>query len=843
MPSSPVASSGGSLFQKYSPPQGGYDETFDSNGNIRPIWGPFLEHLESLGSDEVSRRWNQADQQIARDGFTFNPFDAEGEVARPWALDAIPLILAESEWNQIAAGLEQRAKLYDHILRDIYGPQLLLREKLIPPEAVFGHPGHYPAYHTLLPDSRVFLHMFAADLARSPDGQWWVTGDRSRAPFGLGYVLENRIVTSRMLPQPFRQMNVHRLASFFIGLKKLLASLAPRFQDNPRIALWTKGPSSRAYFEDAYLARYLGYQLVEGGDLAVRENRVQIKTLGRLLPVEVLFRRLDDEDCDPVELDGQSMNGVAGLLEVVRSGNVAIANPLGSRLVESPIFMAFLPAICARVFGEELKVPSVATWWCGEGDVLKDVLERFDTLLIRRAYRMSDAPPIRPGTLDRKDREKLMSEMRARPELFVAQETVRRSTTPVWSDNRVLPWPTTIRGFVSHDGTGYRVLPGGLARVAPDALTLEKSMTTGEHSQDVWILSETPIEEVSLLNISEGEIALRRSGSELPSRVADNLFWLGRYVERAEGSARLLRTIAVLLMEESESAHQVRPLLRALAEQGQIDPDHIVSGLEKAFPALERMLPSVIADANRPKSLRSSIQQAMRLISSVRDRLAVDAWRILHRIHSASLEKTVDLPDVLEYLDGVILDLVSFSGLCAESMTRAQGWRFLDLGRRIERAWQTATLIRATAVHVSTEEPMVLESLLRTCDCFMTYRSRYMATLQTAPVLDLLVTDESNPRSISYQLAEIAAHVDELPRSEQDVVRTAEQRLALSLLNAVRLADVYEISHANNGFRESLDRILKRLVDQLPALSNAISSRFLIHAGLSRHFASAGASQ
>jgi uncharacterized circularly permuted ATP-grasp superfamily protein/uncharacterized alpha-E superfamily protein len=829
-----------SLLEEYSPRPGVYDEAVHRLGQVRPLWKPFVEGLDKLGSVDLHRRWEQAQRQITRDGFTYNPYEAEGAPGRPWVLDAIPLLLHESEWQGIEAGLAQRATLFDLILKDLYGPQQLIRDRQLPPEAFFGHPTYYPAYHGLHDPALGFLHLYAADLARSPDGRWWVVSDRSRAPFGLGYVLENRIVTSRMLPALFRECKVQRLASFFIALKESLRERAARYKDNPRVVIWTKGPQSRAYFEDAYLARYLGYQLVEGGDLAVRENRVMLKTLGGLLPVEVIFRRLEDEDCDPVELNPDSLSGVAGLLEVVRSGNLSMANPLGSRLVESPLFMAFLPGICRYLLGEDLLMPSVATWWCGEKHEHQYVIEHLDELMIRKACRVADEPPLRPALMSREEKQNLIEQIRARPQDFVGQETVIRSTTPVWSRQGVMPWSLALRGFLVRKGQGYIALPGGLARVASEPMLLEQAMTTGERSQDVWIRSEKPIEEVSLLNPPGQMVKLRRGGAELPSRVADHLFWLGRSVERAEGTARLLRTVLGHVTGENEFGPEVRVLLRALAEQGQIDPDYVVPGLDETLPRIDEMLPRAIFDTGRARSLRSTIKEAFRLISIVRDRLSIDAWRLIHRIDEASRRSPGDVTDVLEFLDRLILDLVAFAGLAAESMTRTQGWRFLDLGRRVERAWQGSMLLRSTLIVPSEEEQPVLEALLQTADSLMTYRSRYLATVQTGPVLDLLLTDETNPRSVAFQLAAIVNHVNDLPRDEQQALLNPEQKLALSLLNVVRLSEIHDLTQATSqAQRESLGRLLKRLCDQLPRFSDAMSARFLIHAGLSRHFASA----
>ncbi len=827
------------LFGDYRPRAGSYDEAWQADG-LRPHYRQLIKHLDTLGVDNLKARWERAQRQINNDGVTFSARDAT-EATRPWRLDAMPVLLTQQEWETISAGLIQRARLYETILSDLFGPRRLMVDRLLPPEVLFANPSFCPAYQDLNGKHQRYLQLFAADLARDPSGNWWITGDRTRAPFGLGYLLENRIITSRNLPVPFRQCRVHRLAPFFKTLRESLSDLAPRAKDNPRIVLWTKGPHSHSYVEDAYLARYLGYTLAEGDDLAVRENRVMLKTLGGLLPVEVLFRRLDDDDCDPVELAPVSTSGVSGLVEVLRCGEVSIANSLGSRLVESPILLPFIAEICRQRLGQELLLPTVPTWWCGNPDSMKYVLSHLDDLLIRPAFRTFDSPATRPATLSAAARAQLLEQLHAKPWSYVAQQPIQRSSVPVWGDGNLQPWSFALRGFVVERGGEYTTLPSGLGRAAPDPFALEQVMTAGELSQDVWVLSERPVEDVSLLGPTKENLPLRRSGDDLPSRVADNLFWLGRNVERAESQSRLLRTALMRLVGERENVGEMPVLIRALAERGQIEPDYVIAELQRNLPEVAEMLPASAFDDRLSMSIRASIHQAVRIASKVRDRVALDLWRIVTRIEETSRlppRRKPDAAEAIAMLDQLVTELVALSGLAAESMTRTQAWRFLDMGRRIERAYQTAVLCRSTMATRSADESDVLEAVLVTLDSIMTYRSRYMASIQPAPVIDLVVTDETNPRSIVYQLAVIGQHVDRLPRSTVDGPRSIEQRLALALLNAVRLADPYELARLDaKDYRSVLAKLLDRVVDILPKLADAISGKFLIHAGLQRHYA------
>ncbi|MCA9266912.1 MAG: circularly permuted type 2 ATP-grasp protein, partial [Planctomycetales bacterium] len=634
-----------------------FDEMVDAQGQVREHWAQLAAHLQSLGAEELQHRWEQAQRQIRSLGMTFNPQDETGEGSRPWELDAIPLVLTTEQWSTLDGAVAQRARLFERILDDIYGEQRLLIEKLVPPELVFMHPGFQTAYHGLPTAQNRRLVLFASDVARGPDGNWWVTSDRTRAPTGLGYLLENRIVTSRMLPAAFRQSHVLRLAGFFMTLRDTLHDLAARSRDNPRTVLWSQGTSSPSYFEDAYLARYLNVTLVESGDLAVRGNRLMLKTLGGLLPIEVAMRRVDDELCDPVELAADSTSGASGLVEVVRDGNVALANSLGSRIVESPAWLPFLPAICRRLLDEDLQIPSVATWWCGHDDARKYVLEHLDTLAIRPAFRMGTTPTLRADQMSKSERERLIATIERDPRNYVGQELVVRSTSPVWDGAKMTPWFTALRCFaVACDKRSFQVLPGGLARASSEPSELHNMRNVGQRSQDVWVVSQTPVEHVTLLGGQGKSLSLRRSGAELPSRVADNLFWLGRHVERADGTARLLRTLlARLTSDEDDDAVELPALLRMAVELGQIEPDYAVEELRRSLPPIETVLAETVFSEDAPRSLYSTIRHTLRYASTVRDRLSVDAFKIIHEAAAAGgapmgRQSSADATDVLEKL-------------------------------------------------------------------------------------------------------------------------------------------------------------------------------------------------
>jgi len=829
---SPVANqTAESLFRDYRPPQGVYDELLDDSGLLRPQWRQFAQLLDGLGTRELNRRWHQARRLIDEDGITYNVHGDPQQHNRRWELDALPLVIPTEQWQSLADGLVQRAQLLNALLADVYGPQRLLRDGLLPAELVLGHPGFLRPCHGWSVPNDCRLPLYAAHLARSPDGAWWVVADRTQAPVGAGYAVENRIVISRMIPHIFHHCQVQRLAAFFITLRETLSKLAVRYRGLPHTVLLSPGPASPTYFEDSYLSRYLGYTLVEGEDLTVRDHRVFLKTLGGLIDVDVVLRRVRDSDCDPLELSSQSTSGVAGLVHAARRGNVALANGLGSGLLEGPGLMAFLPAICRRLLGEELKLPSVRTWWCGDSESLAYVLANLDHLVLRS----TNPSPVRPAhvsELSAADKVQLVAQLRKHPEKFVAQELVVRSTAPVWNDGKLLPAHVALRTLAVAAGDSYRVMPGALAHVSASPPRLGESMFVGQGSKDVWVLSDGPVAPVTLLQPPGVPIAPRRSGNDLPSRVADNLFWLGRHVERCEGSARLMRSILTRLISESGlgSPGMLTVLFRAMEQVGEADP------VSAEGADVEPQIMARLYDAQRPDSLRGMLVGLQRVATAVRDRISLDTWRILQRIDDDFCAQrgpsVVSLGDVVSMLNQMILNFSAFSGVAMENMTRGPGWQFLELGRRIERALWVTNLLRQTLVLPEVNEHSVLEALLEIGDSSMTYRNRYATNLQISPLLDLLMTDETNPRSVAFQLASLTAGVEGLPRHSSEPLMSTEQRLVMAVQSAVRLSDVNSLADTDDsGMRRTLDALLEHVNEQLCELANVISHKYLVHAG------------
>jgi uncharacterized circularly permuted ATP-grasp superfamily protein/uncharacterized alpha-E superfamily protein len=829
-------------FGDYAITPGHFDEVYAKVGEPRAHWRTFLELTGELGTEEFGRRWEQTRRLLEQNSLTYpDPSDPTGG-QRPWELDPYPLLMAAEEWKEIAAALRQRATLFDLILRDLFGRQQLLSRGLLPAELVFRHPGFQLPYCGQKPPLGTYLHFYAADLTRSPDGRWWVLADHCEAPTGVGFALENRLALSRMLPEVFRQCQVERLAPYFVQVREQLARIAPHRHRDSRIVVLTQEAGSASYFEDAYITRYLGYTLVEAGDLAVRNNQVFMKTLGGLLPVDVLLRRPNSDECDPLELSDKSAFGVAGLMQAALSGKVAIANTLGSGLVESPAFMAFMPLLCEALLSEPLKMPGVATWWCGNAESRRYVMSRLDELDVQPAYRRRGSEQAAAKQMAGWPRKELVARMEAEPYNFVAQERVVRSTAPAWNGGKMQSAFVALRAFAVANGESYAVLPGGLTRVSSSLESLRLSIVEGQRSKDTWVLSEGPVAPITLLRTSEEDVPLRRGGVDLPSRVAEDFFWLGRQAERAEALARLLRTVTLRLSSEASGAllPELPYLLRVLAERGQIEPGFVVDEIKTQLPAIESLLPAAVFDDGQINSLRATVSKLAHLGSVVRDRISIHTWRILRQMDEQFWPATseVHLADMLEKIDGLLVNLSAFTGLVLESMTRTQAWQFLHLGRRLERALQTTSLIHTMLQGSGATEHAALEALLEVADSIMTYRSRYLARVQLGPVLDLLLTDETNPRSVAFQLVNCVTHVGQMPRDVYELDDPPEQKLATSLLQTIRQMDSQELARAYVlGDTERLEWLFMRIESALPRLSDAVSHKYLIHAGPTQRLA------
>ena len=815
-----------------------YDEMLSADGEVRPHWQKFFDHLDAVSPDEMRRRLEFVDRRILENGVTYNVYADPSGSDRPWALDPVPLIIPPEEWAQVSAAVTQRATLLNAMLADLYGEQTLLAEGLLPPALVYGQHGYLWPCRGMKPPGDIWLHQYAVDLARSPDGQWWVMADRTQAPSGSGYALENRLIVSRVFPEMFRDLHVQHLADFFRDQQDGLAALAPLDGDEqPHVVLLTPGPHNETYFEHAYLARYLGFPLVEGQDLTVRGDTLFLKTLHGLVRVHVVLRRQDDDYCDPLELRGGSALGIPGLLNVARAGRVVIANALGSGLLTSGALMGFLPAICRKLLGEELAMPSVGTWWCGEKPALEYVHKNFDDLVIKPTYPTQRMDPVFGHELKGEARAEMLRRIEARPHAYVAQEMVNLSQGPTWSrshERRLIARPVGLRAYVVAGPNGYSVMPGGLARVATGANARIISMQRGGSSKDAWVLTDGPVSNFTLLKPSVGVQDLVRSGANLTSRVVENLFWLGRYSERFDDSARMLRVALSRVVEsgggKTPAVASVIELALRLGVLPKPEEDTDVG------EGSEHVLLEAIYDPNQPGSLAGNIRNLMWSATHVRERLSLDHWHSLNRLQreqQAAQKVHPTLTEAIAFLDRILGVSSSLTGFAMDNMTRDDGWRFLIIGRRLERLSFLTQAIANFLRMPSTRGAGCLESLLELTDSIITYRSRYSRSPELLPILDLLVFDDSNPHGVVFQARVLAHYLDRMARElgESNEGELAEalgqlQRFDLGKFENLQFSACHQCASC-----EEMALLLDGLSLAAVKLANWLGMRYFTHVG------------
>jgi uncharacterized circularly permuted ATP-grasp superfamily protein/uncharacterized alpha-E superfamily protein len=832
--------------QYYATQLGIYDEMYASENKVLPYWERFMTALESMGSEKLELRRREAQRLLRENGVTYNVYGDSQNLARPWRLDPVPLLISSEEWAVIEAGLKQRAELLDLILKDIYGKQTLLKKGLLPAELIFSHEGFLRPCVGALQNQQQHLTLYSANLARGPNGRMWVLDDRTQAPSGSGYALENRTVMTRVLPDIFRETQVHRLAGFFKALRKGLVDIAPHNKEDPRIVILTPGPLNETYFEHAYLAAYLGFTLVQGGDLTVRDGHVWLKSLAGLQPVDVILRRVDDSFCDPLEFRSGSQLGVAGLLDVVRRGNVAIANPLGSSFLENPALLAFLPRLSRYFLSQELKLSSVATWWCGQKRERDFVLQNIDNLVIKPINRSEDNYAVFGGALSSKAKEYLRSQILAKPHGFIGQEQVSFSTLPAFIDHHIEPRNAVLRNFVVATGDEYVVMPGGLTRVARQKDNFVVSNQAGGISKDTWVLAAQPDKPVSIWTQPKRNQLIEAVIEPLTSRAADNLFWVGRHLERVKTISRLLRAVLRKLRETLEFKDPVdneclQVLLRTLTHVTGTYPGFVKGDVQLLkTPQLE--LISLAKDANRKGSLTANIQAFAQAAFSIRDFWSQDTWRsvdsIQHRWQQRVIHNEVSVEQLQNHLDDLVTGIVAFIGLTSESMTRESAWLMLDSGRRLERALTLIALLRSalSSRHEDALQSQVLEAVLVSTDSLTIYQRRYRSYIQLPLVLELLLLDESHPRSLAYQLSELSAHIGALPRTKSQRHLSDEECLILKAYTDLRLCKVLELTQVNenDGIYINLERILSNTTDLLWRLADVIAEAYFSHSQTSQ---------
>ena len=795
----------------YVPGRRRYDELLDASGAVRPHWQSLIP--DALGDDPragVRRALDLTRRLVVENGVTYNVYADPQGADRPWMLDPLPLVLPASEWGTIDRGLVQRAALLDALLADLYGPQRLLAEGVVPAALPFGHPNFLWPCHGLTPRGGQWLPLYAADLARAPDGHWWVLSDRTQTPSGAGYALENREILEQVWPDVISELGVRRISGTFGALRDRLLDQADD-GESPLAVVLTPGHFNETYFEHAYLARHLGFVLAEGTDLTVRGDTVYLKTLAGLRRVHTILRRLDDDYADPVELRSDSALGVAGLLGAVRAGRVALANGLGTGVLESAAWLGFLPRIAERLLGEPLVLPSVATWWCGESPALEYVLDHLDQLVIKPTYPNQRFEPVFGASLDAAARDTLIERLRARPYAYVAQEHLSLSQAPVWRAERpggLVARAVSLRAYAISGPTGRHVLPGGLARVAADSAAEVVSTQRGGGSKDVWVLSDTSADLPVSTPLAADRVPVRQD--EIPSRLVENLYWFGRYLVRCEDKARLLR--ATLAARVDFSAWQAA----------------VAAGRSLGVIALEQTPTASIRDDQNPYGLIADVRRLTWCASQVRGRLSTSCWTAVADMQQRLHDALTSREDPRAVLDGLLLSLAALAGFALDAMTQDAGWRFLRVGRRLERLQFVCGVLGSLLSSEAAIAQGPVEWLLDAYESMRVYRSRYVCAPRLGPLLDLLVRDAEQPRAIRYLLRSLAK---DLAALGAPAGAATDEPLGTTLrqLSDEDLALLESLTAEGAAERLKLVGELRALAASAADLSDRLSLRYFAH--------------
>jgi len=829
---------GGDLAAAYAPVPGVHDEMMDANGLLRPHWMGFIDTVNAMTQKERRGLSDQINRLVREHDVAHDIFADPDDPNEPWAVDLFPLIFSQQDWALLEPALLQRARLANALLGDIYGPQRTLKSGLIPPAMIFND-RHFvrPAYG-IAPRSG-YVQFFAVDVVRAADGGWQIVDCHTETPAGPGLALANRVITAQTLPNLFRTCKTVRLANYFQAMQTELARRAGRA--DPRIALITPGAHHDDYFSHAYLARYLNFFLVEGGDVQIVGSRAFLKTLEGLKSIDLIVRCAEGIYSDPLELDPAGFSGPVGLLQACRSDTDFVVNPIGSAVAENRGLSPVMADLARELLNEELLIPDVPRVWLGDPGARDYVLNNLDRYVIKPAQEGTGrAGHGAGGVVGSELSPEGLADLKSRIAMFgaeyIADEIRPVGTTPSLTQKGLEPVPFMVRLYVSMTNEGFAVLPGGLSlTVGADTASLPKGPEG--HSRDVWVIAGEEAPASFQPNLPTAETArIERSSRGLQSRVADNLFWLGRYVERADWVLRMERSALHRLENEERDGDGLASVKTALDLL--LDKD---TGTLKDLPdeplgsAVEARMRALFETSDHAFSVRNTLANVHRVASMSRDRLSLEAWRTLNTFNTHPEWRRERMPVnprvALEQFEAGIATIAAFSGMAVENMTRNYGWRFMDMGRRIERAQHLAELLSALFQEPNPDETREAEDLLfvlELADSYITYRSRYRFAPALALVLDLLLIDETNPRSIAFQLDQIAQHLDALPLAAKDAVREDDQRQILMMLTAVRLADVNDLSETDDeGERSDLAALFEALVTGLPELSEIVTRRYL----------------
>ena len=822
-----------------------YDEMFTSNEEVKPSWKSLSDKLNDLGAVELASRQVDIDWILSENGVTYNVYNDPKGLNRPWNLNVVPFVLQETEWNRISKGLKQRALLLDLVLKDVYGKRELIKNRIIPHEIIYGHRGFLRQCDQIKYKTVKNLSIYAADLSRGPDGRIWVVNDRTQAPSGMGYTLENRATAGRVLSDVYDKINVRKLSQFFHDFNELLIKASPKVRENPNIIILTPGPHNETYFEHAYLASSLGYPLVLGKDLIVRKGFLWMKSLKGLKRIDVILRRVDDAYMDPLELREDSHLGIAGLLDVVRRENVTVINPVGSGVIENSGLMPFMPAIAKYFLNEDLILPQIATWWCGQKKERDFVLENIKNYVIKRIDRSSRDHIYFVGSLDDEEILNLKDKLLKKPYLFVAQEKINFSTVPNFIDGKLEPRNMVCRSFAIAKGDNYTVMPGGLVRVSPELGNLRVSNQRGGTSKDFCVIDNLPQVNNVKNNLGQKIKSEVSSLKDLPSHTAENLYWAGRYVGRALVTSRYLRMVLKQLVNVKDDKRaledpKINVLLKSVTQITGTFPGFVGKGKQKPVTDVRSEITAVIFDPNRYGTLANIFNMFNNSYYAIRNLWTSDMWRVFELIQqswrSLSYEeaKTKNYNEFIKILDKLVTRLIAFMGLIEESVMVNQGLLLYFIGLNLESGILTIEKSRALLVIPYDEnvEYEVLEALLNSHESLNIYRHSYRSYITIENVMRLLLLDVKYARSLTYIISKTRKDVGKLPYSKSiDELLDYDKHIfeAFSKLRLVSVEDLASVDGKNKLVRKNLKILLVDLSDLLFKTSQAISDTYFNH--------------
>lgn len=826
-----------SLTQGYLTNESVLDECITLNDGVKEKWKRLLANIENLGAAEFKSRHQELLKLLKENGVTYNVYGDSDGLNRPWLLDPVPLVISASEWRGAERGMKQRAFVLNKVLGDMYGDRVLLKKGIIPPELIYSHPGFLRACDKIRLPGDYQLPLYAADISRGPDGRVWVIKDQAQAPSGMGYALENRGALSRVIPELFQQHQVARLGGFFNSLMQALIQLAPQGKDHPRIVLLTPGPRNETYFEHAYLASYLGITLVQGEDLIMRDSFVWIKTVEGLEKVDVILRRVDDTFCDPLELREDSQLGIPGLLQAVRKGNVSVANPLGSSVLENIGLMAFLHGAFKYFLNEDPIIPMIATWWCGQKKEMNHVIDNLDKLVIKTTERMSGFQTVMGSQLSRSEKDELIRKIKFEPFRYVGQEEVHFSTAPVFTKEKLEPRYTVLRTYLVGGKDEYEMMRGGLARCSPEKGSFLVSNQDGGISKDTWVESTVKNTKPSVLYQAPD---MKRK-AVLPSRTAENLFWVGRYTQRVIRTSRFLRIVLRHLTQkgyihQGSDSESLLILLQTTTHLTYSYPGFVEEAEELLKNPLKEMH-QLICNPDRAGSILFTLNNLLKAMYAARDRWTIDSWRIIDEIENVKRRIAALEPDgirhVLTLLDLLTGGLLSFSEMTRQSMYRSDGRVMYRMGQLIEEIQVELVQYRSilSFQHEESTEFQLLESLLLSNQNLITYRSVYRTYLSAAPTVDLLFLNSQNPTSVLSQLEGVLKYARILAQKERGGDDNEISRLVFECYSSVRLMNIDALmeTEKDSDYRKGFDEFCGTLQKQMAQVYTKLSATYFSH--------------